>query len=95
MQNWIDAFSDASTEFTAIHAGDDFAVVEFTGRGTHYGTLRSPAGEVPPTGRVTENRLCEVVRIENGKVSRSRIYLDLATMLTQLSVMPAPEGTAG
>ena len=95
MQNWIDAFSDASTEITAIHAGDDFAVVEFTVRGTHDGTLRSPAGEVPPTGRVTENRFCEVLHIENGKISRSRTYLDMATMMAQLGLMPAPEGAAG
>ncbi len=95
MQNWIDAFSDASTEITAIHAGDDFAVVEFTGRGTHDGTLRSPAGEMPPTGRVTENRFCEVLHIENGKISRSRTYLDMATMMAQLGLIPAPEGAAG
>ena len=95
MQNWIDAFSDASTEVTAIHAGDDFAVVEFTGRGTHDGTLRSPSGDVAPTGRTVENRFCEVLRIEDGKILGSRTYLDLATMLTQLGLMPAPEGATG
>lgn len=95
MQNWIDAFSDASTEVTAVHAGDGFAVVEFTGRGTHDGTLRSPTGDVPPTGRFVENRFCEVVRIQNGKVSGSRTYLDLVTMMSQLGLMRAWEGAAG
>ena len=95
MQNWIDAFSDASTEVTAIHAGDDFTVVEFTGRGTHDGTLKSPAGDVPATGRTVENRFCEVFSIEDGKISRSRTYLDMATMMSQLGLMPAPEGAAG
>ena len=55
MQSWLDAFSDASTEVTAIHAGDDFAVVEFTGRGTHDSTSRGPAGRgrrVTPRKRV-------------------------------------------
>ncbi|QIN79311.1 DUF4440 domain-containing protein [Rubrobacter marinus] len=95
MQNWIDAFSDAGTEITAVHAGDGFAVVEFTGRGTHDGTLKSPAGDVPATGRVSENAFCEVVQIEDGKISRARTYLDLATMMAQLGLMPAPEGAAG
>lgn len=95
MQNWIDAFSDASTEVTAVYAGDDFAVVEFTGRGTHDGVLRSPGGDVPPTGRTVENRFCDVLRIENGKISRSRTYFDVATMLAQLGLMPTPEGAAG
>lgn len=95
MMGLIYAFSDASTEITDVNAGEDFAVVEFVGRGTHDGTLRSPAGEVPPTGRSTEIRFCEVLRLENGKISRSRTYLDLATMMTQLGVMPAPEGAAG
>ena len=95
MQNWIDAFSDASTEVTAIHAGDDFAVVEFTGRGTHDGTLSSPSGDVAPTCRTVKNRFCEVLRIEDGKILGSRTYLDLATMMTQLGLMPAPEGATG
>ena len=92
MQNWIDAYSDASSEVTAIHAGEDFAVVEFTGRGTHDGTLKSPAGEIPPTGRFVENRFCEVAHIKDGKISSSRTYLDVAGMMAQLGLMPAPEG---
>ena len=48
-----------------------------------------------PTGRGTENRFCEVLHIENRRISRSRTYLDLATMMAQLGLMPAPEGAAG
>lgn len=95
MQGWIDGFPDASTEITAVHAGEDFAVVEFVGRGTHDGTLRSAAGDVPPTGRGSENRFCEVVQIRDGKISSARTYLDMATMMAQLGLMPAPEGAAG
>ena len=95
MQNWVDAFSNAGTGVAAIHADGDFAVVEYKGRGTHDGMPRSPAGDVPPTGRVTENRFCEVLHIEDGRISRSRTYLDLATMMSQLGLMPAREGAAG
>jgi hypothetical protein len=49
MQNWTTAFSDASTEVTAVHAGENIAIVEFIGRGTHDGPLRSPGGDIPAT----------------------------------------------
>ena len=95
MRGWAEAFSDARTEITNVLAGDDFAVVEFVGRGTHDGALRGPAGEIPPTGRSVEVRFCEVHQIEDGKISRSRTYFDVTTMMAQLGLMPAPEVAAG
>jgi steroid delta-isomerase-like uncharacterized protein len=94
MQGWASAFSDASTEITNLSAGDDFAVVEFVGQGTHDGPLKGPAGEIPPTGRRVEIRFCEVHEIWDGKIVRSRTYFDLATMMGQLGLMSAPEQTA-
>lgn len=92
MQDWVDAFSEASTEVTAVHAGESFAIVEYIGRGTHDGTLTSPAGEVPPTGRSLETRHCEVFDMRDGKITGARSYFDLAGMMTQFSLIPAPEG---
>lgn len=95
MQGWVDAFSDGKTEIENLYAGEDFAVVEFTGRGTHDGVLRGPAGEIPPTQRSVEMLFCEVYRIQNGTVVRGRTYFDAATMMGQLGVLPAPEQAAG
>lgn len=92
MQNWLDAFSDASTEITAVHAGEDSAVVEFIGRGTHDGPLRSPGGEVPPTGRSVETRFCEVFDMRDGRITGARSYFDMTGMMVQLGLIPAPEG---
>lgn len=50
MQGWTVAFSDASTESTAVHAGEDFTIVEFIGRGTHDGPMSSPGGSSPAHG---------------------------------------------
>lgn len=91
LRGWIDAFPDSKTEITEVLAGDDFAVVEFVGRGTHEGTLRSFDGEVPPTGRPVEIRFCEVHRISDGKIFITRSYFDLAGMLAQLGLVPEPE----
>ena len=60
MQGWADAFPDGRTEDTTLYVGEEFGVTEFIGRVTYDGPLRSPAGEIPPTGRSVEFRLCEV-----------------------------------
>lgn len=90
-RGWIQAFSDAGTEIVGLYGGDDFAVVEFIGRGTHDGPLASPGGEIPPTGGRIETRFCEVFEARDGRLVRGRIYFDLATLLGQLGLMPAPE----
>jgi hypothetical protein len=48
MQGLADAFSDSSTEITSISAGDDFAVVEFVGRGTHAAHKWPGGGDTHP-----------------------------------------------
>ena len=54
MQGWADAFPDGRAEDSHVYVGKDFAVTEFVGRGTHEGPLRSPGGEISPTGRSVE-----------------------------------------
>ena len=95
MQGWIDAFPDSMTEIIEVSAGEDSVVVEFVGRGTHDGPFSGPDGEIPPTGRRVEVRFCEVHQIGGDKIVRARTYFDLATMMGQLGLMPAPEQDAG
>lgn len=90
-RGWVDAFPDAETEIVSLRSGDEFAVVEFVARGTHDGPLAGSGGEIPPTGRRIETRFCEVFEIRNGKLVRCHLYFDLATMMGQLGLMPAPE----
>jgi steroid delta-isomerase-like uncharacterized protein len=83
---WANAFSDGRIEPTTFVAQGDLVVAEFTGRGTHTGPLRTPAGEIPATHRRVELPFIEVFRIRNGKVVESRSYFDVASMLAQLGV---------
>jgi len=95
MQGWADAFPDGKAEDTNVYVGEDFAVTEYFGRGTHTGTLRTPTGEIPPTERSVEFRLCEVYQIRDGKIVRGRTYFDAATLLDEmgftLSLKQQPE----
>ena len=84
MEGWSDAFPDGRAEDTNVYVGEDFAVTEFVGRGTHTGTLRTPAGEIPPTEHSVEWPLCEVYQIRDGKIVRGRTYFDAATLMDQL-----------
>jgi ketosteroid isomerase-like protein len=54
--------------------------------------MSSPGGEVPPTGRSLETRFCEVLDIKDGEITGARSYFDLAGIMIQLGLMPAPEG---
>jgi steroid delta-isomerase-like uncharacterized protein len=95
MEGWIEPFPDARVEITNMVASEDGRVAaEFIGRGTHTGTLKTPAGDVAPTNRQAEGRYCEVMEMRDGKVARLRSYFDGATMMRQLGLMPEP-GAAG
>lgn len=90
---WATAFPESQVETMGIIAGERGAVIEFVGRGTHTGPLRSPTGTIAPTGRSVEHRFCSVNQIENGKITQSRLYFDLMGLLGQLGLMPASEQT--
>ena len=86
---WAEAFPDSRVEITSLHIGEDHAVIEFIGRGTHTDTLHSPAGDIPATGRKVEFRLCDVRRIKNGKFVSLHQYYDALGFMQQLGLIPS------
>jgi ketosteroid isomerase-like protein len=87
-QMWADGFPDGRVTIDNIISGGDHVVVEQTGRGTQTGTLAAAGGDIPATGRSVTLQLCDVLRIEDGKISSFRSYFDSASLLMQLGVMP-------
>jgi steroid delta-isomerase-like uncharacterized protein len=85
---WADAFPDGTVTVDRLIAAGDFVVVEFTGRGTHTGTLRTSMGEIPATGRSMTLQLCDVIEFEAGKVKSQKSYFDTGSMMAQLGLMP-------
>jgi steroid delta-isomerase-like uncharacterized protein len=81
-----DAFPDNRVEIIAIHADDRGGVHEGRATGTHTGTLRGPAGEIPPTGRTATVDFCGVYEFEEGKITSYHLYFDQAEMLSQLGI---------
>jgi steroid delta-isomerase-like uncharacterized protein len=83
---WAEAFPDGQITIDNVIATGDDVVVEFTGRGTHTGTLATPAGSIPATGRSVTLKLCDVLQLSGEKVSSQRTYFDGAALLSQLGV---------
>lgn len=84
---WADAFPDGRVEITRTIAEGDHVVVLFRGRGTHTGTLRSAAGDIPATGKQVTLDLCDVYEIRGGKVKTNWTYFDSGSLLTQLGLL--------
>jgi steroid delta-isomerase-like uncharacterized protein len=83
---WQQAFPDNRIETVAIHADDRGGVHEFRAIGTHSGTLRGPAGEIPATGRSARVNMCGVYEFDDGKIVSFHLYFDQAELLSQLGL---------
>jgi ketosteroid isomerase-like protein len=87
---WMAAFSDARVEVGAVHFVDDVAVEEGTFTGTHDGVLRTPMGDIPPTGRSVALDYIQVLRFRDGTHVSFHLMFDRLLMLEQLGLTPAP-----
>jgi predicted ester cyclase len=87
---WFEAFPDAHVEIHGLHIAGDAAVEEGTFTGTHRGTLRSPAGDIAPTGRAVAMDYIQVLRFRDGKHISFNLIFDRLLMLDQLGLIPAP-----
>lgn len=81
LKGWVDTFPDAKIEVVRVLAANDFALAECRFTGTQQGELRSPMGNVPPSGRRAEMTFCEVFEFKNGKILRSHTYPDNYALL--------------
>ena len=83
---WADAFPDGRVTVDRVIATGDDVAVEYTGRGTHTGTLTTGMGDIPATGRSVTLQLCDVLEFKDGKVHRQRTYFDTGSMMAQLGL---------
>jgi predicted ester cyclase len=84
---WADGFPDGKVTVDRVIESGDHVVVEYTGRGTHTGTLATSMGDIPATGRSMTLQLCDVMEFSNGKVRSQRSYFDTGSMMAQLGLM--------
>ena len=83
---WADGFPDGTATVDRVMESGDHVIVEFTGRGTHTGTLATSMGQFPPTGRSATLQFCEVLEFRDDKVRSRRTYFDSGSMMAQLGI---------
>jgi steroid delta-isomerase-like uncharacterized protein len=88
-KGWAAALPDSKATFEKAHVSGNTVILELTWRGHQTGPLRTPAGDIPATGKAIEVRACQIIDVEDGKAQSIRQYFDMATMLTQLGVSGA------
>ena len=77
----------ASTISSWAESGDT-AFLEVVTSTTHTGVLRTPKGDIPPSGRSVTIPYVIVVKAEAGKLCDVRFYYDQIAFLGQLGLMP-------
>ncbi|HYD20457.1 MAG TPA: ester cyclase [Flavipsychrobacter sp.] len=85
MQGFKSAFPDMAIMHKNMLVDGNRVAVEFTGNGTHTGTLQTPAGVIAPTGKTLVVTACEFMEWENGKLKRLHNYQDAGSLMLQIS----------
>lgn len=88
-RGWAEALPDSRATFGNAYVAGSDVILELTWRGTQTGPLRTPEGEIPPTGKGIDLPSCQVLHVEGGKATSMRQYFDMQTLLTQLGVAAA------
>jgi predicted ester cyclase len=84
---WWAAFPDLRHEIvTAIEDGESFAC-ELSMTGTQTGTMRTPNGDIPATGRKIRMPSSDHIKIKEGRIVVWHAYPDMMGMLGQLGVL--------
>jgi predicted ester cyclase len=90
-QNWVRAFPDARVEAKQIFSQGSAVIVEGVFTGTHDGTLKTPMGDVPATGRKVKGDFIQIFEVDRGLVKRNHLMFDQVQLMTQLGMAPAPQ----
>ena len=88
-QNYVRAFPDARIEAKNIFTQGNNVIVEGILTGTHNGTLKTPMGDVPATGRKVRGEFIQVFEVDRGLVKRVHLIFDQVQLMTQLGMAPA------
>src|SRR6266567_355375 len=85
----VTAFPDARIEAKNIIAQGNTVVVEGVFTGTHNGPLKTPTGDVAPTGKKVAGEFIQVFEVDRGLIKRANLIYDQVELMKQLGLAPA------
>jgi predicted ester cyclase len=84
---WASAFPDARiTSLRKSASGEAIVASENRFSGTHTAPLRTPGGEVAPTGKFIDLPYAALFEAKGGKLTAQRIYYDRQEVQSQLGL---------
>lgn len=86
---WTGAFPDNRVDVHLEIAEGPNGLQESHFRGTHTGTMRTPAGDIPATGKPVDIPFVALMTVEDGKMASFRVYFDTAELMRQLGIADA------
>lgn len=81
LSNWKNAMPDCTVTLKQQCAAGNQVYNEIYAVGTHRGTLRTPNGDLKPTGNKLELNVVEAWDVRDGKLSGLRVYFDGMKMM--------------
>jgi steroid delta-isomerase-like uncharacterized protein len=86
-QGWKRAFPDGHGTVLGSYSDGPMAVLEIEWEGTNTGAMDAPDGsQMPATGKSAHVRACQVFEVHDGRVTATRHYFNLLTLLNQMGV---------
>ncbi|MFF8293402.1 nuclear transport factor 2 family protein [Streptomyces sp. NPDC016309] len=93
VRSWLEAIPDTRMEIRSVHAGDHVGACEWTMTGTLRGSIDGLPPEIAALahGKTFSMRGATVYTFSpDGRIRRESLYWDLAGVLGQFGVLPAP-----
>lgn len=88
LRSYFTAFPDMRLDVRKIVEEGDSVVAEIRFTGTQTGPLAMPSGELPPSGKSIDLDSADCLTVQDGLITRWRVYIDMAEFMQQLGLMP-------
>jgi steroid delta-isomerase-like uncharacterized protein len=85
LQGLMDGFPDFHIDMGKMRHADDAVIIE----GLITGTQDGEWAGIPPTGRRIEVPVAAIFEFDEDRLLCETVYMDMATVLTQIGVLPA------
>jgi steroid delta-isomerase-like uncharacterized protein len=88
--NWLKAYPNGKMTVRNEIVSAPWIVQEVVMEGTNTGPLEGPTGTIQPTHKKVVGKGIQVLKIENGKITETRLYFDMLDQMSQLGLIPTP-----
>jgi predicted ester cyclase len=83
------AFPDLKLHLVLETGEGPYVAVQNRSVGTHLGTLSTPDGDIPASGRTLDLAISDNYEVRDGLIVAAQLYFDRLALLEQLGAVPA------